>query len=168
MDKLVSVKMPLRRMCPRCHSHNTKLCYINSLSQPCYTCKHCRRCWTHGWALRNIPIGGRGRNTKRPKIDQPSVSQVNSVENHFGSLPVVLALPARSAPPMDRMEISDGSSYQGFQDVGSNGANQEDPNKRNQKFNNTMNKNHNASTSGSSEYPGTDHMIKKKKNNNNV
>ncbi|KAF8101351.1 hypothetical protein N665_0206s0031 [Sinapis alba] len=163
----VSVKKPPRRTCPRCHSHNTKFCNIIKASQPqCYLCKNCRRYWTHGGTLRNIPFGGRGRKTKCPKIDQPSVSQVSSVENHFVYLPVVLALPARSASPMSRMDVSDGSFHQGYYDVGSNDANQEDLNKQNQRFNNTMNKDHNAIPSGSRAHPAPDHMIKK--NNNNV
>ncbi|KAL0925827.1 hypothetical protein M5K25_004197 [Dendrobium thyrsiflorum] len=45
--------------CPRCDSLNTKFCYYNnySLSQPRYFCKSCRRYWTKGGSLRNIPIG---------------------------------------------------------------------------------------------------------------
>uniref|UniRef100_A0A3Q7HL54 Dof zinc finger protein n=1 Tax=Solanum lycopersicum TaxID=4081 RepID=A0A3Q7HL54_SOLLC len=46
--------------CPRCNSTNTKFCYYNnySLSQPRFFCKNCRRYWTDGGSLRNIPIGG--------------------------------------------------------------------------------------------------------------
>ncbi|ESQ55284.1 hypothetical protein EUTSA_v10027080mg [Eutrema salsugineum] len=75
-------KPPPPRVCPRCNSDNTKFCYYNnySVSQPRYFCKNCRRYWTHGGALRNIPIGGSCRKSKRPKMDQPSVSQVVSVE----------------------------------------------------------------------------------------
>ncbi|KAI9079214.1 hypothetical protein K1719_038819 [Acacia pycnantha] len=54
--------------CPRCDSANTKFCYYNNynLSQPRYFCKNCRRYWTKGGALRNIPVGGGSRkNTKR-------------------------------------------------------------------------------------------------------
>ncbi|KAG9156496.1 hypothetical protein Leryth_027610 [Lithospermum erythrorhizon] len=37
---------------------NTKFCYYNnySLSQPRHFCKTCRRYWTRGGALRNVPI----------------------------------------------------------------------------------------------------------------
>ncbi|KAJ4964274.1 hypothetical protein NE237_024213 [Protea cynaroides] len=54
--------------CPRCDSSNTKFCYYNnySLTQPRHFCKTCRRYWTKGGALRNVPIGG-CRKTKRPK-----------------------------------------------------------------------------------------------------
>ncbi|KAJ1265947.1 hypothetical protein BS78_08G112700 [Paspalum vaginatum] len=54
--------------CPRCDSANTKFCYFNnySLSQPRHFCKACRRYWTRGGALRNVPVGGGcRRNTKR-------------------------------------------------------------------------------------------------------
>ncbi|CAA0822399.1 Dof zinc finger protein DOF1.7 [Striga hermonthica] len=54
--------------CPRCDSTNTKFCYYNNynLSQPRHFCKSCRRYWTKGGALRNIPVGGGSRkNAKR-------------------------------------------------------------------------------------------------------
>ncbi|KAK1416873.1 hypothetical protein QVD17_25990 [Tagetes erecta] len=54
--------------CPRCDSSNTKFCYYNNynLSQPRHFCKNCRRYWTKGGTLRNIPVGGGTRKlTKR-------------------------------------------------------------------------------------------------------
>ncbi|EOA16932.1 hypothetical protein CARUB_v10005156mg [Capsella rubella] len=53
--------------CPRCNSTNTKFCYYNnySLTQPRYFCKGCRRYWTEGGSLRNIPVGGGSRKNKR-------------------------------------------------------------------------------------------------------
>ncbi|CAB4283918.1 unnamed protein product [Prunus armeniaca] len=53
--------------CPRCDSPNTKFCYYNnySLTQPRHFCKTCRRYWTKGGALRNVPIGGGCRKNKR-------------------------------------------------------------------------------------------------------
>ncbi|XP_054787427.1 dof zinc finger protein DOF2.4-like isoform X3 [Prosopis cineraria] len=56
--------------CPRCESTNTKFCYYNnySLSQPRHFCKTCRRYWTRGGALRNVPVGGGcRRKNKRSK-----------------------------------------------------------------------------------------------------
>ncbi|KAE9604030.1 hypothetical protein Lal_00001996 [Lupinus albus] len=52
--------------CPRCNSINTKFCYYNnySLSQPRYFCKTCRRYWTEGGSLRNVPVGGGSRKNK--------------------------------------------------------------------------------------------------------
>ncbi|KAE8700233.1 Dof zinc finger protein DOF3.2 [Hibiscus syriacus] len=63
--------------CPRCESTNTKFCYYNnySLSQPRYFCKSCRRYWTKGGTLRNVPVGGGCRKNKRSSSkrsqDQP-------------------------------------------------------------------------------------------------
>ncbi|KAF6145994.1 hypothetical protein GIB67_033353 [Kingdonia uniflora] len=53
--------------CPRCNSANTKFCYYNnySLTQPRYYCKTCKRYWTQGGTLRNVPVGGGTRKNKR-------------------------------------------------------------------------------------------------------
>jgi hypothetical protein len=59
--------------CPRCDSTNTKFCYFNnySLSQPRHFCRACRRYWTRGGALRNVPVGGGyRRHAKRAKPKQ--------------------------------------------------------------------------------------------------
>ncbi|KAL0714478.1 hypothetical protein Bca4012_021457 [Brassica carinata] len=55
--------------CPRCDSTNTKFCYFNNynLTQPRHFCKTCRRYWTRGGALRNVPVGGGFRRNKRSK-----------------------------------------------------------------------------------------------------
>ncbi|XAR64756.1 hypothetical protein NMG60_11008569 [Bertholletia excelsa] len=55
--------------CPRCGSCNTKFCYYNnySLTQPRYFCKGCRRYWTKGGSLRNVPVGGGCRKSRRGK-----------------------------------------------------------------------------------------------------
>ncbi|KAL5705069.1 hypothetical protein ACHQM5_023415 [Ranunculus cassubicifolius] len=58
---------PLENLrCPRCDSPNTKFCYYNNynLTQPRHFCKTCRRYWTKGGALRNVPIGGGCRKGK--------------------------------------------------------------------------------------------------------
>ncbi|XP_054776269.1 dof zinc finger protein PBF-like [Prosopis cineraria] len=67
---------PPPQRCPRCDSVNTKFCYYNnySLSQPRYFCKTCKRYWTHGGSLRNIPIGGGCRKGKRNKGSSSSSS----------------------------------------------------------------------------------------------
>ncbi|CAD5191019.1 unnamed protein product [Musa acuminata subsp. malaccensis] len=54
--------------CPRCESTNTKFCYYNNYSklQPRHYCRACRRHWTEGGALRNVPVGG-SRKNKRPR-----------------------------------------------------------------------------------------------------
>ncbi|XP_023520964.1 dof zinc finger protein DOF2.1-like [Cucurbita pepo subsp. pepo] len=60
--------------CPRCDSTNTKFCYYNnySLSQPRYFCKSCRRYWTQGGTLRNVPVGGGCRKNKRSSSSSSS------------------------------------------------------------------------------------------------
>ncbi|KVH99299.1 Zinc finger, Dof-type [Cynara cardunculus var. scolymus] len=60
---------PQALKCPRCESLNTKFCYYNNynLSQPRHFCKNCRRYWTKGGVLRNVPVGGGCRKTKRSK-----------------------------------------------------------------------------------------------------
>uniref|UniRef100_A0A5B7B743 Dof zinc finger protein n=1 Tax=Davidia involucrata TaxID=16924 RepID=A0A5B7B743_DAVIN len=70
--------------CPRCESLNTKFCYYNNynLSQPRHFCKSCRRYWTKGGVLRNVPVGGGCRKTKRSKpkgsADAPRERKSNS------------------------------------------------------------------------------------------
>ncbi|XP_059311408.1 dof zinc finger protein DOF3.1-like [Lycium ferocissimum] len=60
--------------CPRCGSANTKFCYYNnySLSQPRYFCKSCKRYWTKGGTLRNIPVGGGCRKNKKSSLKRSS------------------------------------------------------------------------------------------------
>ncbi|CAO2814685.1 unnamed protein product [Amaranthus hypochondriacus] len=72
--------------CPRCDSTNTKFCYYNNynLSQPRHYCKSCKRYWTKGGALRNIPIGGGSRkitkrsSSKRSSSSSPAQTQLRS------------------------------------------------------------------------------------------
>ncbi|CAM0144985.1 unnamed protein product [Urochloa decumbens] len=51
--------------CPRCQSTNTKFCYYNNYStaQPRHFCRACRRYWTQGGTLRDVPVGGASRRT---------------------------------------------------------------------------------------------------------
>ncbi|KAK6148375.1 hypothetical protein DH2020_019287 [Rehmannia glutinosa] len=83
--------------CPRCESTHTKFCYYNnySLSQPRYFCKTCRRYWTKGGTLRNIPVGGGCRknkkvssNSKKPSSSSTSTDNHNNIinqQNHNNS-----------------------------------------------------------------------------------
>ncbi|CAN6877689.1 hypothetical protein Bca4012_079448 [Brassica carinata] len=68
--------------CPRCNSLNTKFCYYNNynLSQPRHFCKNCRRYWTKGGVLRNVPVGGGCRKAKRSKSKQPQPSSPSSAD----------------------------------------------------------------------------------------
>jgi hypothetical protein len=58
--------------CPRCESRDTKFCYYNNYNtaQPRHFCKGCRRYWTKGGTLRNVPVGGGTR--KKPSSSSPS------------------------------------------------------------------------------------------------
>ncbi|KAK9282695.1 hypothetical protein L1049_010915 [Liquidambar formosana] len=70
--------------CPRCESTNTKFCYFNnySLTQPRHFCKTCRRYWTRGGALRNVPVGGGCRRNKRSKGSGSSRSKSPVTAEH--------------------------------------------------------------------------------------
>ncbi|XVF23877.1 hypothetical protein REPUB_Repub13aG0077300 [Reevesia pubescens] len=73
--------------CPRCESTNTKFCYFNnySLTQPRHFCKTCRRYWTRGGALRNVPVGGGCRRNKRSKGSNRSKSPSVVSDRQTGS-----------------------------------------------------------------------------------
>ncbi|KAE8719937.1 Dof zinc finger protein DOF1.7 [Hibiscus syriacus] len=73
--------------CPRCDSSNTKFCYYNnySLSQPRHFCKACKRYWTRGGTLRNIPVGGGCRKNKRVKRTASSSSSSPSALGGAGT-----------------------------------------------------------------------------------
>ncbi|KAL3840359.1 hypothetical protein ACJIZ3_024950 [Penstemon smallii] len=72
--------------CPRCNSTNTKFCYYNNynLSQPRHFCKSCRRYWTRGGTLRDVPVGGGTRKSassssnKRPRTTTTSTPTTSS------------------------------------------------------------------------------------------
>ncbi|KAJ4870528.1 Dof zinc finger protein DOF5.4 [Raphanus sativus] len=68
--------------CPRCNSLNTKFCYYNNYnhSQPRHFCKSCRRYWTKGGVLRNVPVGGGCRTAKRSKSKQPPSSSLSTAD----------------------------------------------------------------------------------------
>ncbi|KAF5181275.1 Dof zinc finger protein, partial [Thalictrum thalictroides] len=73
--------------CPRCDSANTKFCYYNNynLTQPRHFCKTCRRYWTKGGALRNVPIGGGCRKNKTSIAPATSAVKSNTAKIKTGS-----------------------------------------------------------------------------------
>nr|CAD1822085.1 unnamed protein product [Ananas comosus var. bracteatus] len=85
--------------CPRCESVNTKFCYFNnySLSQPRHFCKTCRRYWTSGGALRNVPVGGSCRRNKRSSKSKTSSSA--SANRQAAGTPSSGAIPPDVQPP---------------------------------------------------------------------
>ncbi|XP_071686754.1 dof zinc finger protein DOF3.6-like [Rutidosis leptorrhynchoides] len=79
VDRARMAKLPMPEPglnCPRCDSTNTKFCYYNNynLNQPRHFCKTCRRYWTRGGALRNVPVGGGCRRNKRSRKNGSSKS----------------------------------------------------------------------------------------------
>jgi hypothetical protein len=81
--------------CPRCASHDTKFCYYNNYntSQPRHFCRACRRYWTLGGSLRNVPIGGSTRKRPRPLAHHP----MPPARRHYVGFGGATAPP--SAPP---------------------------------------------------------------------
>ncbi|CAK9137597.1 unnamed protein product [Ilex paraguariensis] len=80
--------------CPRCDSTHTKFCYYNnySLSQPRYFCKTCRRYWTKGGTLRNIPVGGGCRKNKKVSSKKSNEQTVNQNPGSSSNNPTDLQL----------------------------------------------------------------------------
>ncbi|KAJ6919526.1 dof zinc finger protein DOF2.4 [Populus alba x Populus x berolinensis] len=76
--------------CPRCDSSNTKFCYYNNynLTQPRHFCKTCRRYWTKGGALRNVPIGGGCRKNKNTSVSasvgKSGTSMIKTIASEIG------------------------------------------------------------------------------------
>ncbi|CAL5047317.1 unnamed protein product [Urochloa decumbens] len=76
--------------CPRCGSANTKFCYYNNynLVQPRHLCKACRRYWTKGGHLRNVPVGGGCRKPKPSKSKSSAgVGAVDGAAHPDGKAP---------------------------------------------------------------------------------
>ncbi|KAL1189512.1 Dof zinc finger protein DOF1.8 [Cardamine amara subsp. amara] len=94
--------------CPRCNSLNTKFCYYNnySLTQPRYFCKDCRRYWTEGGSLRNIPVGG-GVRKKQRSSSVPSNSNSSSPSS---SSPSMKPLFANNTPPLPQLNPRTGEA----------------------------------------------------------
>ncbi|KAL5206158.1 hypothetical protein ABZP36_034367 [Zizania latifolia] len=74
-----------REQCPRCSSRDTKFCYYNNYNtaQPRHFCRACRRYWTLGGSLRNVPIGGSSR--KRPRPARPTRAAVAAAAAAIGT-----------------------------------------------------------------------------------
>ncbi|CAH1442482.1 unnamed protein product [Lactuca virosa] len=96
--------------CPRCDSSNTKFCYYNNynLSQPRHFCKNCRRYWTKGGTLRNIPIGGGTRKNKRSSISNKrgTNSSPSSSNSMATTMAVAVAVAVAPTPVEPKPEAS--------------------------------------------------------------
>ncbi|XP_015075179.1 dof zinc finger protein DOF3.6 [Solanum pennellii] len=99
--------------CPRCESTNTKFCYFNNynLSQPRHFCKTCRRYWTIGGALRNVPVGGGcRRNNKRSSSKRSRKSQIRSERSRNVSISTsnstnTITTPSHFPPPSTHLSF---------------------------------------------------------------
>ncbi|XP_022753836.1 dof zinc finger protein DOF2.2-like isoform X2 [Durio zibethinus] len=113
--------------CPRCESTNTKFCYFNnySLSQPRHFCKTCRRYWTRGGALRNVPVGGGCRRNKKNKSS--SSKSTASAEKQVGSNSTNAVIPSeitghlpQQTPHLPFMASLENFSQYGLGNIGLN------------------------------------------------
>ncbi|RRT77247.1 hypothetical protein B296_00008052 [Ensete ventricosum] len=104
--------------CPRCDSSNTKFCYYNnySLSQPRHFCRTCRRYWTKGGALRNVPVGGGCRKNKKSKSPASSflpLDPISGIPEIGSSLKFLDGMPTSTAmdfhiglPPVSTLQYA--------------------------------------------------------------
>uniref|UniRef100_A0A0E0FDM1 Dof zinc finger protein n=1 Tax=Oryza meridionalis TaxID=40149 RepID=A0A0E0FDM1_9ORYZ len=88
-----------REQCPRCASRDTKFCYYNNYNtaQPRHFCRACRRYWTLGGSLRNVPIGGSTR--KRPRPSRPTRAAVAAAIAAAAATSSHLSAQQQPAPP---------------------------------------------------------------------
>ncbi|CAO2143971.1 unnamed protein product [Urochloa humidicola] len=103
--------------CPRCSSTNTKFCYYNnnSVAQPRFFCKACRRYWTVGGTQRNVPVGGSCRKNKQGKAAAAPVSSSDSkmdLSQQLKMMPTATAPLPANLPSMLPMFMSTTSSVE--------------------------------------------------------
>ncbi|CAN4096004.1 unnamed protein product [Withania somnifera] len=119
--------------CPRCQSTNTKFCYYNNynLSQPRHFCKACRRYWTRGGALRNVPVGGgcRKNNKRSSKRTRSSKSPIRSERSRNSPIitsdsTATITFPSHLPPPTTHLSFLN-TPFHNFNDYNStqNGLN---------------------------------------------
>jgi hypothetical protein len=86
--------------CPRCESRDTKFCYYNNYntSQPRHYCKSCRRYWTKGGSLRNVPVGGGSRKATSSSSSSTSASASPRRAKNSKRRRIALAAPPEAEP----------------------------------------------------------------------
>ncbi|CAL0300905.1 unnamed protein product [Lupinus luteus] len=116
--KQTKIQQPQRpqqpQQCPRCNSMNTKFCYYNNynVAQPRHYCKTCRRYWTQGGTLRNIPIGGGCR--KKKHVDNSSSSRSEQLQDMVVQIQQPnMATLGKATNPCLGMSASTNPFYQG-------------------------------------------------------
>ncbi|XP_047051705.1 dof zinc finger protein MNB1A-like [Lolium rigidum] len=87
--------------CPRCESRDTKFCYYNNYntSQPRHYCRSCRRYWTKGGSLRNVPVGGGSRKTASSSSSSSSAAASPKPAKNSKRRRVALASPELETEP---------------------------------------------------------------------
>ncbi|CAL4891314.1 unnamed protein product [Urochloa decumbens] len=90
-----------REQCPRCASRDTKFCYYNNYNtaQPRHFCRACRRYWTLGGSLRNVPVGGSTRKRPRPARPTRAIAAAVAASTASGGSPFAASTCAAAAPP---------------------------------------------------------------------
>jgi hypothetical protein len=88
--------------CPRCDSTNTKFCYYNNYnkSQPRHFCRACKRHWTKGGTLRNVPVGGVRKN-KKVKKSTSTISISTSTKTTISTTTTSINTPTTSNGDME-------------------------------------------------------------------
>ncbi|KAF8702497.1 hypothetical protein HU200_032876 [Digitaria exilis] len=99
--------------CPRCNSTNTKFCYYNnySLQQPRYFCKTCRRYWTEGGSLRNVPVGGGSRKNKRSSSSSSASASASATTSSSSMATTTAAAAAGSKNTKTLMAQHEGAHH---------------------------------------------------------
>ncbi|CDY58082.1 BnaA10g28590D [Brassica napus] len=113
--------------CPRCNSIITKFCYYNNynLLQPRYFCKSCRRYWTQGGTLRDVPVGG---GTRRSSSKRNRSFSSNATTASSSSCSSSIITTANGSEPMNQGTATNEakgsheiSGYGSFASLGSGG-----------------------------------------------
>ncbi|CAK9181773.1 unnamed protein product [Ilex paraguariensis] len=122
---------PERLKCPRCESTNTKFCYYNNYnkSQPRHYCKACKRHWTKGGTLRNVPVGGGRKNRRLKTSNSTTTTEAASTTNKGNALSVNSqqqnisdVLYQAMIRPQSSFQLDKINSFHGKTLMGSNGA----------------------------------------------
>ncbi|CAM0880189.1 unnamed protein product [Alopecurus aequalis] len=101
--------------CPRCDSTDTKFCYYNNynLSQPRHFCKGCRRYWTRGGSLRNVPVGGgtrkptpSGVSRRKNRVSHSHTHAANANATATPAAPSVVQHPVSAPLPLLPLSVS--------------------------------------------------------------
>ncbi|KAL6656188.1 hypothetical protein ACP70R_007014 [Stipagrostis hirtigluma subsp. patula] len=89
--------------CPRCESRDTKFCYYNNYntSQPRHFCRSCRRYWTKGGSLRNVPVGGGTRKNSSSSSSSPAAAPKNPKRSKNSKRRRVAPAPDPAPPSTD-------------------------------------------------------------------